>query len=70
MAIRLLAVGSNDATAMELEKVVVNTVGDLAETQRATLDNYVEIPADMYVCFSSREKEFISRYGAEIRYAH
>ncbi len=65
MAIRLLAVGSNDASATELEKVVTNTLGEMVETQRATLDNYGSFSTDMYICFSNREKEFVDRYGAD-----
>jgi len=43
--------------------VVINTLGDLVEIQTATLDDYANYPADLYVCFSTREKDFISRYG-------
>jgi len=65
MAIKLVVVGANESSALELENVIVNTLGDLVETQRYTLDDYGKFPADMYVCFSSREQEFINRHGSE-----
>lgn len=38
---------------------------DLVETQRATLIDYRNYMSDMYVCFSTREKDFINEYGPE-----
>lgn len=64
MALKLLVVGSNQSTAQELEKVVVQTVGSMVEIELATYAEYADRSADMLVCFSSREKEFIEKFGA------
>lgn len=65
MAIKLVLIGINEVAARELENVVVNTLGDLVETQKATLQDYEKYPADIYVCFKNREKEFSDKHGAE-----
>ena len=41
MSVKLLIVGINEASATELEAAVVNVVGGMAETRRATMDNYL-----------------------------
>lgn len=61
--IKIIVVGSNDALAQELENVVINTVGDLADTMRATLKEYANYTGDMYICYASREKEFVAEFG-------
>lgn len=65
MAIKLLLVGINESAAEELEVVVANTLGNMVETQKCTLQNYTQYACDMYVCFINREKEFIEKYGTE-----
>lgn len=65
MAIRLLLVGINESAAHELETVVVKTLGDMVETTRTNLKEYMSYSCDMYVCFINREKEFIEKFGAE-----
>ncbi|KYZ77834.1 hypothetical protein AXX12_17380 [Anaerosporomusa subterranea] len=65
MSLKLVVVGPNDSAAYELEKVVISTLGDLVVTQRATLGDYRNTMADIYVCYSTREKEFINDFGAE-----
>ncbi|EGO62196.1 methyl-accepting chemotaxis protein [Acetonema longum] len=63
--IKIIVVGSNDALAQELENVVVNTVGDLVDTTRATLKEYASCAGDMYICYASREREFTAKFGEE-----
>ena len=41
MSVKLLIVGINDASATELEAAVNNVVGGMAETQRATMEDYL-----------------------------
>ena len=63
--VKIVVVGSNDALTRELENVVAGTLGDLAETTPANLNEYANYTGDLYVCYASREKEFIARFGAE-----
>jgi hypothetical protein len=63
--IKIIVVGSNDALTQELENVVVDTLGDLVDTKRANLNEYANYSGDMYVCYASREKEFVAKLGVE-----
>lgn len=65
MGVKLLLVGANESAAEELAKVVINTVGTLAEIQTATLTDYADFSAEMYICFINREKEFTAKFGAD-----
>ncbi len=65
MALKLIVVGINNSAAGEIENVVVNTLGNMVEIQKATMDNYTACSGDMYVCFSNREQEFVARHGAD-----
>jgi len=63
--IKIIVVGSNESLSQELEKVVVDTLGDLVDTKKANLSDYTNYSGDMYVCYSSREKEFVTKFGDE-----
>ena len=63
--LKLILVGINDSAAKELENVVANTLGNMVEPQKATMDNYTSCGGDMYVCFSNREQEFAAKHGAD-----
>jgi hypothetical protein len=65
MALKILVVGSNQSTAQELEKVVLQAIGSMVEIELATYADYATRSADMLVCFSSREKEFVEKFGAK-----
>lgn len=65
MTIKLVLVGINNTAAQEMENVVATTLGGLVETQKATMQDYKNYPADMYVCFINREQEFAAQYGTE-----
>lgn len=65
MSIKLILVGINDSAAEELENIVISTLGNLAEVQKATLSNYEQYSGDIYCCFINREKEFVDKYGAD-----
>lgn len=65
MPVKLLIIGINESAAQELNLVVVNTLGNMVETVKATLRNYTDYSGDMYVCFINREKEFVTKYGAD-----
>lgn len=64
-AIKIIVVGSNESLSQELENVVVDTLGNLVDTKRSNLHEYTNHSGDMYVCYASREKEFISKFGDE-----
>jgi uncharacterized protein YukE len=64
-AFKVVVVGINDVAAKELEKVVVDTLGDLVETQNANITNYADFSGDMYICFITRGKELADRFGAD-----
>lgn len=59
-------VAVNEASALELETVIADTLGDLAQTIKTTIKNYRDVECDMYVCFLAREKEFISKHGEDV----
>jgi hypothetical protein len=63
--IKIIVVGSNDALTQELEHVVVDTLGNLVATKRANLNEYANYSGDMYVCYASREPEFVGKFGVE-----
>ncbi|TCL39850.1 methyl-accepting chemotaxis protein (MCP) signaling protein [Anaerospora hongkongensis] len=65
MAITLTLVAINESAAQELETVIINTLGNIAETKKATFREYINYPSDIYVCFANREKDFIHKHGAE-----
>ena len=67
MSVKLLIVGINEASATELEAAVTNVVGGMAETQRATMDNYLSQAGgvDQVVCFSNREQELQQKLGVD-----
>jgi len=67
MSVKLLIVGINEASAAELETAVNNVVGGMAETQRATMENYLSKAGavDQVVCFSNREEEMTQKLGAD-----
>lgn len=64
-AFKVVVVGINDVAAKELERVVVDTLGDLVETQKANITNYADFSGDMYICFITRGKELTERFGEE-----
>ena len=63
--VKIVAVGSNKSLAQELSDVIFDALGDLVEIQVASLNDYTNYAGDMYVCYASRQKEFVSRYGEE-----
>ena len=63
--VKVVVVGINDSASQELENVIINTLGDMVDTEKATLKEYTNYSGDVYVCFSNREKEFINKYGAK-----
>ena len=65
MTVKLVLIGVNEPAAQELENVIVNTLGNMVETVKATLKNHGSYSGDMYICFLNREKEFINQYGSE-----
>jgi hypothetical protein len=67
MSVKLLIVGINEASATELEAAVNNVVGGMAETQRATMEDYASKSGtvDQVVCFSNREQELQQKLGAD-----
>jgi hypothetical protein len=66
MSIKLVLVGVSEATAQELEDVVVETLGSMVAIQKATLKDYEKFSGDIYVCFSNRETELAQKFGTEI----
>ena len=67
MSVKLLIVGINEASATELESAVTNVVGGMAETKRATMENYLAQAGgfDQVVCFSNREQELQQKLGVD-----
>jgi hypothetical protein len=65
MAVRLVLVGIQLAAAQELENVVVGTLGELVEVEKATLADYERHSGDMYVGYINREKELGDKLGPD-----
>lgn len=65
MAVHLVLIGIQIAAAQELENVVVGTLGEIVEVEKATLADYVQHVGDMYVGYINREKELSDRLGAD-----
>ncbi len=65
VALKLIVVGINETAAREIETVAANTLGNMVDIQKATMDNYAAYSGDMYLCFSNREQEFVARHGAD-----
>ena len=65
MAVKLTIVAFNESAAQENENVAVNTLGSMVETKKATFQEYLNYPGDMYVCFANREQEFVNKHRTE-----
>ncbi len=65
MAVRLVLVGIQIAAAQELENVVVGTLGEIVEVEKATLADYERHSGDIYVGYINREKELAEKLGSD-----